>query len=174
MQQKNMEFNSEIKKILVKNNIKIDDGLLVLVGIYFDIGYNSFNQDVFKKLSTLGIFSKDYVSNSIVWNIPLFEEQETGFEWIGEWMDLFKQINPERRGTKADVLRRMRRFFALNPSVRKEDVFNATKRYLSGISDPTYCKKSHKFIAEQDGSSMLKEFIETTQKENLTTYNDMI
>ena len=93
----------------------------------------------------------------------MFEEQETGFEWVSEWMDLFKAVNPERRGSKADVLRRMKRFFMNNPSVRKDDVFKATQNYLKTISEPMYCKKSHKFIYEIDGSSMLLDYVENIE-----------
>ena len=90
----------------------------------------------------------------------MFEETESGFEWISDWMDLFKNVNPERRGVKADVLRRMKKFFVNNPSIRKEQVLEATKMYLKTVDNPTYCKKSHKFIYEQDGSSMLLDFVE--------------
>ena len=75
-------------------------------------------------------------------------------------MDLFKAKNPERRGVKADVLKRMKKFFVNNPSVRKDEVFQATENYLKNVSEPIYCKKSHKFIYEIDGTSMLKDYVD--------------
>ena len=79
-------------------------------------------------------------------------------------MDLFKAKNPERRGVKADVLRRMKKFFVNNPSIRKDEVFQATENYLKSVSEAIYVKKSHKFIYEQDGTSMLKDYVDGLSK----------
>ena len=51
-------------------------------------------------------------------------------------------------------------FFVNNPSVRKDEVFQATENYLKSVSEPIYCKKSHKFIYEIDGTSMLKDYVD--------------
>lgn len=169
-----LEVNSEIRDILSRNLIPIQDGISYLLCLYYGTVPSFIPQELERRVLATNIVTKDYKSDDLKWNVGLFEEQETGFEWIGEWMDLFKAINPERRGTKADVLRRMKRFFVNNPSIRKEEVFEATNNYLSSVSDPIYCKKSHKFIYEIDGTSMLLDFVQNieTKKNNKISEND--
>jgi|SRR6187402_71683 len=156
-------FNSEIKEALSRNSIAIHDGLGYLLSLHHGVDPSYIPMELQRKVLAAKIISKDYANDEIKWLMPLFEETESGFEWISEWMDLFKAINPERRGVKADALRRMKKFFVNNPSVRKTDVFDATNLYLSTVTNPMYCKKSHKFIYEQDGTSMLLDFVEQKQ-----------
>lgn len=159
-----LKVNSEIKEKLKSKSIPINDGLAYLVCLYYNIEPSYVPDILKKKILASGIVTQDYISDTIEWRVPLFEETETGFEWISEWMDLFKKVNPDRRGIRADVLRRMKKFFANNPSIRKDDVFKATEMYLKGIEDPRYCKKSHKFIYEIDGSSMLLDYVESYEE----------
>lgn len=162
-------FNTQIRDTLTKHNIPIHDGISYLLCQFYGTDPSYIPKDLERKVLATNILTMDYDSGNIKWNIPLFEEQETGFEWIGEWMDLFKQINPERRGVKSDVLRRMKKFFINNPSIRKDEVFEATNNYLKGISDPKYCKKSSKFIYEMDGTSMLLDYVEKIEQERSKT-----
>lgn len=155
-----LDFNNEIRELLVNNSIPIHDGLSYLLCLYYGTDPSYMPKELERKVLACGIVSKDYSSDTIVWKVSLFEETETGFEWVSEWMDLFKAKNPERRGTKADAVRRMKKFFVNNPSIRKDDVFEATKNYLRTVDNPMYCKKSHKFIYEIDGSSMLLDYVE--------------
>ena len=155
-----LDINSEIREIFANKAIPMHDGVAFLICLYYGISPSYIAVALERRILASGIVSKDYSSDTIIWKINLFEEQETGFEWISECMDLFKEINPERRGVKADVLRRMKKFFVNNPSIRKDDVIKATKVYLKSVSEPIYCKKSHKFIYEQDGTSMLKDYID--------------
>ena len=153
-------INSEISDILKRSNIKFEDGVSILILLYYNTIPSFIPQDTLNKILNLGILDMDYSTNTYIWKKPLFEESQTGFEWIKEWMDLFKAVNPDRKGIRVDVMKRMKKFFANNPSVRVDDVFTATKKYLSTLSDPQYCKKSHKFIYEQDNSSLLLDYIE--------------
>lgn len=155
-----LNFNSEIRNIFNNNSISVHDGLSYLLCLYYGTDPSYIPKELERKVLATNIVTKDYENDEIKWNIDLFEETESGFEWISDWMDLFKNVNPERRGVKADVLRRMKKFFVNNPSIRKEQVLEATKMYLKTVDNPTYCKKSHKFIYEQDGSSMLLDFVE--------------
>lgn len=172
-----LDINSEIKEELTSKGIPIHDGLGYLMCLYYGISPSYISPELERKVLSTNIVNKDYSNDSIKWNISLFEEQETGFEWVVEWMDLFKEVNPERRGVKADVLRRMKKFFMNNPSIRKDEVFEATKAYLRSVSDPRYCKKSHKFIYEIDNSSMLGDYVErlgTIQAAERTYEDDII
>ena len=172
-----LNFNSEIRSILSAQHIPIHDGLAYLMCIHYGISPSFIPEELERKVLACRIVGKDYTNEEYKWHIPLFEETETGFEWIGEWMDMFKKVNPERRGVKADVLRRMKKFFVNNPAVRKDEVIAATQEYLDSISNGTYCKKSHKFIYEIDGSSMLLDYVLRIQqrvKEVKPQNNDFI
>lgn len=159
-----LNFNSEIRTILASHHIPIHDGLTFLMCLHYGISPSFIPSELERKVLACRIVNKDYIHDEIKWLVPLFEEGESGFEWIGEWMDMFKKVNPERRGTKADVLRRMKKFFVNNPSIRKDEVIAATQEYLDSITQAVYCKKSHKFIYEMDGSSMLFDYVERIQK----------
>lgn len=169
-----LEFNSEIRDIFNRSSIPIHDGLSYLLCLYYGTDPSYIPKELERKVLSTGIVTKDYNNDELKWNVGLFEETENGFEWISDWMDMFKQVNPERRGVKADVLRRMKKFFVNNPSIRKEDVLEATKMYLKTIDNSIYCKKSHKFIYEQDDSSMLLDYVERIPKNRAVeqTYKD--
>lgn len=171
-----LTFNSEIRERFALSSISVHDGLSYLLCLYYGTEPSFIPKELERRVLATKIVTKEYSSDTLNWNIPLFEETETGFEWLGEWMDLFKKVNPERRGTKAFVITRMKKFFVNNPSIRKDDVFQATERYLKEVSKPMYCKKSHKFIYEADGSSMLLDFVTTDamKKQHKTKYNDDI
>lgn len=169
-------FNSEIKSILISKNLSVHDGISFLLCLYYGTQPSYIPKELEKKILASGIVTKNYGTDEIVWKIKLFDEQETGYEWVKEWMDLFKAKNPERRGIKRDVLIRMKKFFVNNPSIRKDEVISATKLYLKGVDNPRYCKKSHKFIYEQDGTSMLLDYVNqlTEQTTRQKKYNSDI
>lgn len=155
-----LDINPEIRQIFTEKAIPIHDGVAYLLCLHYGVTPSFIPEELQRRVLATNILTKDYSDDTIKWNLSLFEEQEIGFEWISDWMDLFKAKNPERRGVKADVLRRMKKFFVNNPSIRKDEIFKATENYLNSVSEPIYIKKSHKFIYEQDGTSMLKDYLE--------------
>ena len=163
-----LKVNSEIRQIFVDKSIPVHDGVAYLLCLHYGVSPSFIPEELERRVLSTNILTKDYSDDTIKWNLNLFEEQEIGFEWISEWMDLFKAVNPERRGIKADVLKRMKKFFVNNPAIRKEEVFQATKEYLSNVTNPMYCKKSHKFIYELDDSSMLLDFVVQGQAKEAT------
>lgn len=163
-----LEVNSRIKEILNNCNISIHDGLSYLLCLYYELEPSFIPNEIIRRISASGIVEKDLKTGNFKWNVDLFEESDDNLEWIGEWMDLFKEKNPERRGTRSLAIKRMKSFYMNNPFISKAEVFEATKMYLQGVSQPKYCKKSHKFIKEQDGSSMLKEYIDILRERNET------
>lgn len=171
-----LKFNTEIRGIFNRSSIPIHDGVAYLLCLHYGVDPSFIPEELKRKVLSTGIVTKDYSNDTVKWVKSLFEETETGFEWIGEWMDLFKSVNPERRGAKATVLTRMKRFFTNYPHVRVEEVMEATKTYLRSVDDPKYCKKSHKFISEIDGSSMLLDFVESLPMHRAAeqTYKDDI
>lgn len=167
-----MEFNSQIKGIFEIHNIPLTEGLSILLDLYYGLTPSYVPQDLKRKVLSCGILNYSYGTSTVEWNTPLFEEQVTGFEWITEYMNLFRDVNASRRGVKKDCLVRMKRFFVNNPAVRVEDVMRATRQYLKTLNNPTYCKMSHKFIYEQDGTSMLASYLETSKAEQIRTFDE--
>jgi hypothetical protein len=81
-------------------------------------------------------------------------------------MDMFGEINPDRRGTKSFVMSRMKKFFVENPTVRVDDIMGATKMYFRNVDNAKFLKSSHKFIMEGKGAdrySLLLEWVEKYQ-----------
>ena len=168
-----MELNKEIREILNTYNIDVDSGMLCLLGIYHNLDVEKIVQEqIIKQINLTKIVEKDYNSDTITWNIPLYVGQETVFDWVIDWMKPFGTMNPERRGVAKDCISRMKKFFMSNPSYRKEDIYTARDMYLTTIKDPQYLKSSHKFIYDGAGAyrtSLLLQYceeIEIINKEN--------
>jgi hypothetical protein len=162
-----LDYNKTIIKILKDCNIPKDEGLIILTALYFSLNpkvmfETQYYKNIFALLGPQFIFNQDMESGKIKWLIPLFGEEDIGFEWVKEWMDLFKAVNPERRGEKKEVINRFTRFFKQYPLYTKDEIFSATKLYLSNVN-PQYCKKSHKFIFDLADDSMLLNHLETLQ-----------
>lgn len=168
--------NSEIKTILDRKSIPRHDGITYLLCLHYGLDPSFIPEEFKRRVLASGIATIEFPSGTVKWNTPLFNEQEIGFEWVSEWMDLFKAVNSGRRGVKSEVLKRMKRFFVNNPAIRKDDVFRATKKYLGEVTSPQYCKKSHKFIYEIDGTSMLLDYCSglRTSSEEQTRYEEDI
>ena len=83
--------NPEISKILRDKNIPVNDGIAYLVILYYQIECNFIPPILESRILSSGIVTVDYTSNTVVWKVPLFGEEENGFEWISDWMDLFKK-----------------------------------------------------------------------------------
>ena len=169
-----LTINSEIKSILQERHLPINDSVGFLICLYYKIKPSYIPKELQRKIFSTKIIDKNYETDEIIWKVSLFEETETGFEWIKDWMDMFGRVNPDRRGVKTDVLRRMKKFFSNNPSIRTDDVIRATEFYIRGVSDSKYLKKSHKFIYEQDGTSMLLEYVERLKERVQTIQENVI
>ena len=157
-----MLINTSINKRLREYNISVNDGISYLLSLYYGHVSEYFPEDFIRKLNITKIFELDK-SKTLHWNIPLFEEQITGFEWTSEWMELFENINKDRKGVKNYVVARMKKFFSEYPEYRVDDIMGATKMYIRNLDKPMYLKSSHKFIMEGQGAerySMLLEWCE--------------
>lgn len=154
----NLKINDEVKSILRLKGIQIKEGIPFLVSTYFGYMPDYIPEDLKRKVYSCNIFTLDYTSNppKIEWKVPLFEGQVVdNFDWIKDYMDMFKAINPQRRGSRSYALKRMKELFTLHPEIRKEDVMLATREYLSEITDPQYVMLSHKFISNEQGTPLL-------------------
>ena len=159
-------INSEIREILKENDITIVDGLSYLLSLYYDCP-SSFTPEIFKlKMLTTNIFEISE-KRGVTWNVSLFEEQLTNFEWVKEFREAFRQINPDRAGDLNTCVLRFKRFFAKYPQYRVEDIKEATNAYFKSVSSPKYLMKSHKFIFEGQinaGSSELPTWLERLEE----------
>lgn len=158
-------MNSEIRKILKSFKIDYNEGVLVLLAVYYYLNKplpDYIPKDLYLKILTTGIFEIDQKGN-VIWNIPLFEEQITNFEWVKNFREAFKKRNSERAGNLESCIKRMKEFFSKNPHVRVDDVKAATQMYFRSVKDPQYLITSHKFIYDGIGNnrnSHLEEWLE--------------
>lgn len=162
-----MQINSEIKEILSENGIKYEDGLSFLLSLYYDCLPTYCPDSLKSQMLKTNIFSTD-PRTGLKWNKPLFQEQVTGFEWVKEYRDAFKNINPDRAGDLATCVARFKKFFATYPKYRVEDIKDATNMYFRSLSSPQYLMKSHKFIREggaTTGSSELLTWLERLEEQ---------
>ena len=161
-----VKINPIIEKKLAGDRALASLIKLYLLALYFKIDTKSFGPLTVKRAVRLGIY--EHKQDLIVWNIPLFAgTTDVAFDWVSEWMDGFKNINPNRKGTKAACVSRMKKFFSENPEVRVDDVFAATQLYFKTVDNPTYLKSSHKFIYEGTGFnlvSMLLQYVEMVRE----------
>lgn len=158
-----MKINPQIKVILAEFNITENDGIAYLLAIFYDCRPSYTPPLLVQKMNVtniLGIGS----NREVIWNIPLFEgESQTKWDWVKDWNAGFGMINKKRKAPDRDCITRMKAFFAENPDVRKEEVFEATKMYMSTLSDAEYLISSHYFIYKDKGkdrTSSLEGWIE--------------
>lgn len=179
-----MKINPQIREIFLQNNVDYDEGILYLLSIYFNlnISLEKFEQTI-KQVNFTKIVDRDYseITYKVVWHVPLFESSATDtlWDWVIEYRNMFKNIRPDRAGTINNCLSRMKNFFATHPSVRKEDVLEATKAYISTVKDPAFLISAHYFIKKDRGNneaSKLEEFLEIIedQKKNAFQKNKML
>ena len=109
-------------------------------------------------------------------------------QWIESWVNLYpenvKWNGVAIKSTVKDCLPRMVKFCKNNPTISKENIFNATKKYLAiqEAKNWEYTRRAKYFIEKQGEGSMLLEFCnelskDTNEQENdilISFYNDFI
>ncbi len=148
-----MELNKEVFEILKEFKIDKSEGILCLLGIYYELDVEKVcSEETIKAINLTKIVDKDYNNKgAIVWNMPLFAGTEHEFSWVKEWIEEFGKKNPERKGSWRDATTRMKVFFAKYPQYRKEDIYRARDAYFATVRDPQYLISSHKFIFDGIG-----------------------
>ena len=152
-----MEINQQIRDLLDSFGINQEDGLSYLLSVYFECRPSYTPTILIQKINATNILGIG-ASRELIWNIPLFVssvETDGKWDWVKLWNKSFGEINPKRRGTDKDCIIRMKKFFAENPAVRKEDVVNATQMYFSSLTDRQYLISSHYFIYKGVGRDKL-------------------
>jgi hypothetical protein len=153
-----MVINKEIFEIFKEFQIDKDEGLLYLLSLYFNVNSNLFSNEFVEKICTTGIFYQD--SSGLNWSITLFENQENAWSWIKEeYIPLFKNANKDRGGNHRDCLTRFKKLFSKYPDIRKQEVIEATRLYISE-KDPAFIRNSHYFIEKGVGANKSSDLLE--------------
>jgi hypothetical protein len=162
-----MNINEEILEILTESRIHKDDAICYLLSLYY--GYKpTYIPDEFKqRLNITNIYEEDKNKKDIKWNIPLFEGQQTAFEWVKiEYCQMFKETNSTRGGNVREATARLKKLFAKNPDIRKDDVIGATRMYLMN-TDSNYIMNPHYFISKGDGADRTETIMNWIDKYRL-------
>lgn len=153
-------INPAITEKLIQSKIPINLGTLCLLGIYHGVPLEELHLDpeLIVQLNLTKIVERDYQNREetpkLIWNIPLYADQEIQLDdnwaWIDDWRKLFGTIRPDAIGNKKDCYLKMKRFFANNPHIRKEDILAATKMYLLTFrgKDAAYLQRADYFISK--------------------------
>lgn len=188
-----MNVNPEIEKILIQYNIPVKKGILYLLGIYHNLidspENDPFEESVGKQVNLTKIVIRDTeIPGSVVWNVPLYENiplMDKNWEWVWEWRERFGKLRADAIGNRKDCLAKMKKFFANNPEVRKEDIIKATDMYLApfhaGRQQVTYLQRADYFISKlikAEGStqqqSRLEMYLEVLAKDKNVTANPLL
>ena len=165
-----MKINREIIEKLKNSGISVDEGLTFLLSLYHDLKPSYIPNIIKSQVLATNIIS--FTEEDITWEIPLFGDLVTHFEWVKEYRDSFKNINPDRAGNLRTCTSRFKKYFAENPHVRVEDVKDAVNMYFRSVRDPQYLMKSHNFIYMGQAANRTRELevwvervLETRQNE---------
>jgi hypothetical protein len=180
-----MTINEEVKNLLKDHNIDEAKGLLVLLAIYHNIPFDGYLESFFaqelSEINIIKIVDRSYPDENIIWNIPLFNDAElnlaTEWSWVlDEYRPLFRNIDKSKGGTPISCVRRMKKFFAEHPEVRKQDVIEAAKMYIETVNDPRYLQQADYFIIKDTKSlnvtSRLEQFLEIIKENRASKVRD--
>lgn len=153
-----MEINERVLEIFREFKIFPDDGICYLISLFHGYKPTYIPEEIKKKINLTNIVEER--DKNLHWNIPLYQGQTTNFEWVAkEYMRMFHQVNPERRGVKRSCIARMKKLFAKHPDIRKEEVLGATRMYLMA-TDSRYIRMSHYFIEKGTGATKTSDILE--------------
>lgn len=162
-----MQINEQVLKILAEFNIRRDNGICYLISLFHGYQPDYIPEKLKQKINVSKIVEMDR-DGTIKWNIPLYDGQETKFQWVKtEYVPLFKARNSSKGGKVRESTARMKKLFANNPDIRKEDVLGATKMYLIN-TNPEYIRFPHYFIEKGKGVEKTNDILDWIEKYKLT------
>ena len=162
-----MTINSKITEILSEVGINKNDGLSYLLSLYYELKPTYIPEELKIRMNMTGIYRQDETTKEdLQWLIPLFSEQQTACDWVKtEYIELFKSVG---KGTHSrEAITRMKKLFASNPDIRKEDILGATRMYINSTS-PTYVRLPHYFIEKGTGGDKTQDILEWVDKYRLS------
>lgn len=167
-----MKINEEIINTLKDYSINPDDGIPVLLSLYYGYNPSWIPNLLLKKIYLTNIIEDD--KGIIIWNTPLFEDIVNKFEWVKDYRNAFRSKNKERGGTLKACIERFRKFFFENPDVTLEEVKQATNLYLNSVTNYEYLTSAHYFISKGKGVdkvNSLEAWIEIVRENNQKDIN---
>lgn len=174
-----MKINEKILEILTSYSISKDDAICYLISLFYDYNPSYIPQSFKDRVAKTRIAVIEYKKNDegeddlteikdIKWNLPLYEGAETAFEWVKtEYVPMFKERNTDRGGKVREATARMKKLFAKNPDVRKDDVIGATRMYLRN-TNPDYIRFPHYFIEKGTAADKTNDILDWLDKYALT------
>lgn len=162
----NMKINEQIINILKDFNINPDDGIPYLLALHFNYNPEYIPDSLKQKINISKIVEQE--NTGLKWNIALFEGStiDQAWDWVvNEYIALFAKIG---KGThKREAVSRMKRLFANNPELRKDDVLGATEMYLYN-TNAKFARLPHYFIEKGVGGNKTQDILEWIDKYKLT------
>lgn len=157
-----MKINPRIKQIFREFKIGEADGMCYLLSLYFGYQPDYIPEELMRKINLTKIVEPS--DSGIKWNLPLFQGQETAFEWVKtEYCQLFSDVNKSRGGKVRESTARMKKLFSQNPDIRKEEVIGAAQMYLNN-TDPDYIRSCHYFIEKGRGAEKTQDILDWIDK----------
>lgn len=156
-----MNINDEILEIFEECKIQKDDGICYLLSLYYSYKPSYIPDTLKQKMNITGIYTED--KGSIKWNVPLFDGQQTAFDWVKDYVKLFKDANSERGGHVKEATNLIKKLFAVNPEIRKDDIIGATKLYIRN-TDVRYIMFPHYFIQKGVGAAKTQTILTWLEK----------
>lgn len=120
-------------------------------------------EEALSKLDSLGVFDENEAVTLIINDIydsigADTENSKDPWAWVKtEYVAMFKAKNPDKGGHVKESVSRMKKMFAANPEIRKEDVILTTKLYLSQ-TDSRFIRLPHYFLKKGQGANAIYEF----------------
>lgn len=152
-----MAINDKVLKIIKQSTIKNNDVIGYLLNVYFGYIPSYTPPEFVSEVMKLDIVKIE--DKKITWVIPLFKEVEDAFDWVvDEYVQLFKNKNPNKLMNNKECIKRMKKFFSDYPKYRKEDVILATEMYLSKV-DPRFMMYPHYFITKGRGIDKVENLL---------------
>jgi len=146
-------INEKIRDKLREFNVNEDEGLLYLLGVFYNLKTSGIiPEETIKQVNFSKIVTRDYEGEvpSVLWNIPLFEGQvyDSNWQWVLEWRMLFMEIRGDAGGDRKGCIDKMKKFFSQHPEVRKDEVFDAANMYLDEFRYGS--KRETKYLQQAD------------------------
>lgn len=151
-------FNNKIKQLFDKYNIYWDDGITYLLSKYYELDSKVFPLPLINKIKLTNILHNNK------FQIPLFEKEELKFDWISTYINMFKEVNPDKKSNIRNVEVRFKWFFKeYSGEYNKDDILKATEEYLKN-TNPMYIREPHYFIKKGNGTNLTSDLLTWLEK----------
>jgi len=161
---KSLEFNPDIKELLLDFNLDIDLSLNYLLAVYHGLDTTMLYHVEFKTAVAKTGITFIGVDGKQEWKTPLFIGQETAFEWVKTYCELFKRANKAKGGKIRESTAKMKKMFSKNPEIRKDEVLGATQMYINNINDVSYLMYPNYFISKGIGAEKTENLLDWIDK----------